>query len=232
MAGLGRHRAEGYDYCDSTHCLLYQGEESVSSEVRREVAAGSTQVLVRAGQVIPAPLTACCGGTLLPEGWLWPGAGAASGGTSRSCPWCRGSRDAVWQRKIGWDDFSGRVEQAFGLTGLADIRSIPGSSGESGPVVELRGSGGTVRLPVEEFRIGYGRRHGWNFFRSNLFTFRRAGGTLEVDGRGFGHCAGLCLAGATAMARRGMSAREILAFYFPEAALVSADTIRSASSGW
>lgn len=46
-------------------------------------------------------------------------------------------------------------------------------------------------------------------------------GSLSVRGRGHGHGVGLCQAGALAMARQGADAEEILAHYFPGAALRS-----------
>lgn len=48
-------------------------------------------------------------------------------------------------------------------------------------------------------------------------------GTVEIYGRGFGHQTGLCQAGAIAMANRGWSYRQILAYYYQNSALHSLD---------
>jgi stage II sporulation protein D len=55
--------------------------------------------------------------------------------------------------------------------------------------------------------------------RSTWFHIRRTGETVVFEGRGFGHGAGLCQAGALARARAGASLEAILGFYYPGARL-------------
>ena len=52
---------------------------------------------------------------------------------------------------------------------------------------------------------------------SGWFSAHRQGGVLVLEGRGFGHGAGLCQYGAAAMGKAGASTQEILAFYYPGA---------------
>ena len=47
-----------------------------------------------------------------------------------------------------------------------------------------------------------------------------AAGGIRIQGRGFGHGAGMCQWGAIARARAGQTAEEILAVYYPGATLV------------
>jgi hypothetical protein len=73
-------------------------------------------------------------------------------------------------------------------------------------------------LPAHEFLSRSGRILGWHVIKSNDFTVERRGsGSFEFQGRGLGHGVGLCQWGAAELARRGLDAREILAFYYPGA---------------
>lgn len=224
----GRHADEGCDLCDNTHCMLYQGEENGAAAVRRVLAPVRDTVLVRSGQLALAPFTACCGGAPLPAAWIWPG--AADTGPVRPCDRCRENPDAVWTADVAGPDFLSPIGSALGGFAPTGIRveEPPGRS----PVVVLTGDCGERRIPVEEFRIACGRTFGWNLIRSNRFQVRPDGDRLQFAGRGFGHNAGLCLAGAVAMARAGSSADAILDFYFPGCRAVSRASTASSQPGW
>jgi stage II sporulation protein D len=57
---------------------------------------------------------------------------------------------------------------------------------------------------------------------SGWFSAKRVGDQLELEGRGFGHGAGLCQYGAAHMGQTGATGREILAFYYPGAVVQQA----------
>ena len=224
----GRHADAGCDLCDNTHCMLYQGEENGAAAVRRVLARPRTVVLVRSGQLALAPFTACCGGAPLPAAWIWPG--AADTGPIRPCDRCRENPDAVWTADVTGPDFLAQIGSALGGLAPTGIRveEPPGRS----PVVVLAGDCGERRIPVEEFRIACGRTFGWNLIRSNRFQVRQEGDRLRFSGRGYGYNAGLCLAGAVAMARAGATADAILDFYFPGCRAVSRASTASSQPGW
>ena len=67
------------------------------------------------------------------------------------------------------------------------------------------------------FRIGVGSTR----MRSTLMQFREGNGRLTMHGRGLGHGVGMSQWGANEMARRGLSHREILSFYYPGTELVA-----------
>jgi len=78
--------------------------------------------------------------------------------------------------------------------------------------VEVHGSR-SLTMSGADFRqlIGFDR------LRSLAFTIRPEGDDFVLDGRGWGHGVGMCQWGAAELARRGLSASEILAFYYPGA---------------
>jgi stage II sporulation protein D len=83
---------------------------------------------------------------------------------------------------------------------------------------------GATKIPAEDFRLAVGRALGWNRIRSNWFEVAAVGDSFLFHGRGSGHGVGLCQTGAAEMAREGRSYREILAQYFPSAALAEETT--------
>lgn len=206
------HGSEGFDFCDSTHCMYYAGEEKLPQNVR-EAAEFGTRFTLDPGTGESPVFSSCCGGECLPPAWVWTEAGPGEEGKPVACPWCRGSADAAWHVEIPFERFRKMVETVFGIEGLAAVTAAFETPG--GNRVVLEGKERKLTLPAEKFRIEIGRRYGWNLFRSTRFTVKRRGGLLRFDGRGFGHGAGLCVAGAAAMARKGFDWKAILGFYFP-----------------
>lgn len=78
----------------------------------------------------------------------------------------------------------------------------------------------TARAP-ERVRLALGRRYGWSRVPGGLFSASRDGDRIVLRGRGAGHGAGLCQAGAVNMARAGAGYREVLSFYFPGTAVTA-----------
>jgi stage II sporulation protein D len=74
-------------------------------------------------------------------------------------------------------------------------------------------------ISASALRFAIGRAFGWNEVRSDLYEIENTSISVIFSGRGSGHGAGLCQAGAEEMAREGRSYREILAFYYPGTSL-------------
>ncbi|MCE1230194.1 MAG: hypothetical protein LWX11_11995, partial [Firmicutes bacterium] len=69
---------------------------------------------------------------------------------------------------------------------------------------------------VESLRLAAGRAFGWTTWPSNACEGTlQPDGSLHLQGHGWGHNVGLCLAGARFQAQRGMKAEEILGQAFP-----------------
>src|ERR1019366_9504070 len=73
----------------------------------------------------------------------------------------------------------------------------------------------SVRVSASAFRFALGRAFGWNTLESDRYEIHWP----VFEGTGSGHGVGLCQRGADQMGAAGRSYREILAFYFPGAAL-------------
>jgi stage II sporulation protein D len=223
VAHLGRHRAEGFDFCDTTHCQLYEPARTRTSSFRvpAETAARATRgrILLYQQRTIEGLFHADCGGhTALPS--------QAWGGTNY--PYLPAQPDDLgdgphrtWQFEASLEEWRTTLNRdprtAVGsqFTGLEVTRTAPG-----GRVTEVRLTGtAEKRVSGETLRTVVVADRGARSVLSSLFTARRNGATLRLSGRGFGHGVGLCQVGAMARARRGDSVSAILGFYFPGAAI-------------
>jgi stage II sporulation protein D len=222
---LGRHRAEGFDFCDTTHCQLYRGEADLSAEVLTPVVAvavASTEgeVLIFQGRPIEGHYTAACGGLSATPEMVWGGK-APSGYPYRriECQWCRASRYWTWQRTARAQSVLDALAAAAPgrtLSQSAEIVAETEGSSDLVRTINIRDHGRSVELPTDDFRRRLGQRLGWNTVLSPTFSVERRGNMFTFRGRGFGSQVGLCVAGALAQAAAGRSSRDILSFYYPQ----------------
>ncbi|MGQ9896007.1 MAG: SpoIID/LytB domain-containing protein [Acidobacteriota bacterium] len=228
---VGRHANHGFDFCDSTHCQLFFGEQWVRREAGRQTgsvvsalgkqAAADThgEVLWETGGALADTyFTACCGGrTTTPAVAFGPEQSSATAMGVR-CRWCRDGRFFTWMRRVD--------RQALVRAVLPELAATEGCHlavarrTADGFVTHIAAHTGSryVTLPNHRFRHLVGRRLGWNLVLSNRYTIESQGEWLVLHGHGFGHQVGLCLAGAIAQARAERHYRDILQYYFPQAA--------------
>jgi stage II sporulation protein D len=205
-ANTGRHRRDGFDLCDRTHCQVLRPSTPAS---RLAALATASQLLTYEGKPAAVFYSASCGGRSEAPSQVWPGAA--------DLPYLRAAEDEVHAAEEMWvvDVPLVRVEQSLRRVGFAGraLRDLD---------VRQRSSSGRVtliRLPGlrpdaitgEDFRAAIGARE----LRSTQFTVKKEGGTFWFRGRGYGHGVGMCVIGAGRRAARGESATEILQQYYP-----------------
>jgi stage II sporulation protein D len=222
-AQLGRHRSEGFDLCDSTHCQLYDPARIRSSAfadiARAAVRATAGRVLTYRGRVAETFFHADCGGSTAAADDVWGG---------EPIPYLVAAPDVIApMRHRAWTSTisAGDLTRAFDadpttmvgrrLEGI-DVRARDGS----GRVKDLAVHGDQTRiLTGDEFRTVVNRVLGDRTLSSTKFTLTRNGSRYTFTGTGQGHGVGLCQLGAAARARRGDSLEAILGEYFPGAVL-------------
>jgi stage II sporulation protein D len=210
-----RHRRQGFDLCDSTHCQALKFG-SPSPLVERAILQTAGETLWFGGRQARVFYAQNCGGRSEAAGQVWPGVGAPYL-LSHMDPWCTRHGAVEWHADIPVDEMR-KVFETEGWKApphLDGVRIVKRT--EAGRAVRLEFAGGGKRVPVAagSLRLAVGRALGWNQLRSDWYTVTLSNGVLHFDGRGYGHGVGLCQAGAVEMARAGHSAAEILDFYFP-----------------
>ncbi len=210
LANRDRHRAEGFDLCDTTHCQVTRAATAVS---RKATAATSGRVLLYKNEPAPVFYSASCGGHSELPSQVWPGA--------VDYPFLPAQKDDAcgvepeWTSPIAAPEIE-RALRAAGLKGtqLRSLRVVARSA--SGRVTRINADGfSPAQLSGEEFRLAIGRTAGWQLLKSTAFDMRRDARGYTFVGRGFGHGVGMCVAGASCRAAAGATAETILRFYYP-----------------
>lgn len=220
VAQKGRHADRGADVCDSVHCQVFRGLGRATDATRRAAEAARGLVLVQRGHVVAAPFHAVCGGRTARPSAIWddeetPDLVPVDDDACLSSPGAR------------WTFFLPRAKVPF----LAEKLGFPAARflevwahSDDGRVAALRlaAPGGRSRV-VRAFdvRARASELWGWSSFRSTDFEVEERPAGYTFTGRGTGHGAGLCQAGAIERARRGESRDAILAHYYRGAAVAT-----------
>ena len=213
LANEGRHRAAGFDLCDTTHC---QVPRAANARVRAAALATAGQVLMYDGAPAEVFYSASCGGRSEDATALWP---AANMPYLRSVEDDVHAEDAPWTLDLSLEDVRGALARA-GYTGsrLRDIR-IDGRT-RSGRVARLTLDGlRPDSMAGDAFRAAVGAGE----LGSTAFSLTRDDNIVRFTGFGYGHGVGMCVVGAGRRARRGEDARTILAWYYPGLQLATLD---------
>ena len=216
LANRGRHRAEGFDVCDQTHCQVLR---TATAATERAAYATASRVLLRAGAPASLYFSASCGGHTEKPSEVWPGAEDPSYLPSRPDAACEGA--PVWSADLRNSDLV-QALRAAGFRGerLRELRIL--ARNKSGRVTRLKVDGlQPDDISGQDLRVAVGRALGWQHIKSTAFTVRRDRDSTRFDGRGSGHGVGLCVFGSAKLAERGRSAAAILSQYFPGLAVSS-----------
>ena len=217
LANRNRHRSEGYDLCDTTHCQVLRPATAIT---RRAAESTSGRVLLHQGQPAFVFYSAWCGGKSELASQVWPGAIDYSYEPALHDEACEDEPEWVSEVRVG------DIERALRTAGLrgSRLRNLRvASRNPSGRVVTLVVEGFTPpEINGNEFRMAVGRVAGWQSIKSTAFEIDRTGSGYRFKGRGFGHGVGLCVIGAGRRASNGANAADILKFYFPGLTIGSA----------
>jgi stage II sporulation protein D len=210
----GRHVADGFDYCDTTHCQDLRLAVN-NSRTRAAAQATAGELLWWNGALATPYYHAHCGGKLAAANEVWPTVRAPYLKTQPD-PYCA-AVPLHWETTLTRDEITralavSEVKLPAGWQSAAVVARSP-----SGRAQRLRfsGPGGAAEVSASTVRFAVGRALGWSRIRSELYDLRSAPNGVTFTGAGAGHGVGLCQAGAEQMAAKGSSYREILSFYYP-----------------
>src|SRR4051794_24840203 len=209
LTNRGRHRADGFDLCDQTHCQVVRTAVAATEHAAQVTAS---RVLTTAGAPASVYYSAACGGQTQRPSDVWPGAADPSYLPAKADDACDGAPS--WTTELHESDLR-RALQASGFGG--DLRDLSiASRNASGRVARLKLEGMTPdRISGQDLRVAVGRTLGWQHIKSTAFDLRQKDGIYRFSGHGSGHGVGLCVIGSARLAERGVSAEAILARYFP-----------------
>ena len=215
IGNLGKHRADGFDLCDQTHCQVMRASTPVTE---RAALATAGEVLTFRGVTATVYYSASCGGHTEKPSNVWPGSDDPAYLPSRDDDGCGGAPE--WSTELKLTDLQ-RALQAAGFRGrLTGFRIA--SRNDSGRAQRLALDGMTPsQISGQDLRAAVGRAIGWQYIQSTNFELTRSGDAVRLRGRGYGHGVGMCVIGASKLGAAGRTARQILAQYYPGTELTS-----------
>jgi SpoIID/LytB domain protein len=209
LANLARHRADGFDLCDQTHCQVLRAAVAATE---RAAQATAGRLLLSGGAPASIYYSASCAGHTQRPSDVWPGADDPPYLPSKDDDACQGA--PAWTTELHESDLE-RALRASGFRGtLRDLKIA--SRNASGRVAMLTLGGlKPAQISGQDFRVAVGRTLGWQHVKSTAFDLRKSDGVYRLSGHGSGHGVGMCVIGSARLAERGVGAEEILGRYFP-----------------
>lgn len=226
-----RHKGEGYDLCNGTHCQVYKGEYLSNANIRKAITETSGQILMGKNRVADATYHSSCGGKTDSSVNIWKGqpvehlmgvtciteaeshdlstdAGAKAWINTRlddadASSWEKATLQ--WTRQIS----RANLTKNLGLSKLSKIEIL--KRGNSGRIIQMRFTGNKTLTLDSEYKI----RQAFGGLPSSFFYITQNGATVAVKGKGAGHGVGMCQVGTLRLARAGWSYQQILARYYP-----------------
>ncbi len=210
FADAGRHEAEGFHFCDTTHCQDLRLVER-SAALDRAVDDTADELLWHNGEPVPAYHHADSGGHTESAQAVW-GDNAPAWIEGRADPYSASPAPLTWSARLAKSEIA-RALRAEGISVQGEPHVAVRSRTGSGRAARVQV--GSREMPASDFRFAIGRQLGWQLLKSDLYETHDQGAFVRFDGRGNGHGVGLSQRGAAEMARQGADYRRILAFYFP-----------------
>jgi SpoIID/LytB domain protein len=214
-----RHARDGFALCDTTHCQVLRASSPAS---RRATLASAGRILTYNGSPAEVFYSASCGGRSERASEIWPNA---------NFPYLDSVVDDVHDEDVPWTlTMSLRQLQQALVSADVAVGRLTGLEIESRTV-----SGRAARVTLAGMRPqtiagdAFRAAIGTTTLRSTAFSLERQGDTIRFTGSGYGHGVGMCVIGAGRRARRGESAEQILAAYYPGLALEPVDTVTARS---
>lgn len=212
LKSRGRHAAEGYDLCTTTHCQLYKGIASEKTASTAAVRATRGEVLMYGGQPIEALFHTDSGGMTESSEDVWgshvPYLRAVRDTPLGTMPWTKTMSTADLEQKLAAKGHAiGRL-RAIELTPLAIGRAAKDRTA-SGRVKAMTavGTKGRATLTGTAWRSLLG-------LKSTLFSAKLTKDSVTFTGFGAGHGLGISQWGAERLAEAGKSYADILHHYY------------------
>lgn len=206
LGHIGRHRNEGYDLCDKTHCQVYKGKNRFNFDIFGAVEATHGQIIVdNNSKPIDAVFHSNCGGVTVNAEDVW----------NHPLPYlksivdtfCLRGKHATWEKTISIDQWTGYL---FARSSLPRDYVCVDSNFARRQYISC----GEKYVPLKTVRNELG-------LYSTYFRVDNMGDYILLRGKGFGHGVGLCQEGAIHMADLGYAYPEIIKFYYRGVQIIS-----------
>jgi stage II sporulation protein D len=207
-----------YDHGDGTLSQVYSGLSAITPGARRAAEATRGEVLTYGGDLIEATYFSSSGGHTANNEDVWDASAALPYLRGRPDPYDAEAPNRRWTVALDRAAVLRVLGRRFGGEVVGFVVADRSRDGRVRTIGLLRPGRQREAVQANAFRLALSAVPG-PALKSTWFTARRSGDRYVFEGRGFGHGVGLSQYGAHAMSERGMSYRDILAFYYQGATL-------------
>ncbi len=198
---LDKHIHDNYNVCDNTHCQAFNGISTDSVINSASLETRGMVIIDKDSSLIISAFHSNCGGMTVSSKDVW--VTELPYLKSIIDPHCINSRNATWELKIGFDEWTEYIK-GEGYTGKTNDMSLL-SFFQNKRWVDYKA--GSFTMPFEKIRDDFK-------LRSSYFSVIAAKDSVTFRGKGYGHGVGLCQEGAMEMAATGSSYQQIIEFYY------------------
>lgn len=205
IRGYKRHLQEGFHLCDQQHCQAYKSV-STYKPITDAVFATRGEVIMYQGKLIDALFSACCGGVTADAQEVW----------NKDIPYlkpvldgkyCKRSKNFKWSICLPYSEWRKLIPSADSLPSV--LYYIPDQSGRPHKIL-CRNTDNPINDNVVRTQLR---------LRSAKIKYTVQGGSVLIEGYGFGHGVGLCQEGAMGMAVQGFTYQNIVKYYYKDVTL-------------
>ena len=200
-----KHRSEGFDLCDQTHCQVFKGHFDYKP-YQQAIQSSKNLVVIDSlkGDLAELLFHSNCGGQTCASEDVW----------KSTLTYCRSIRDtfclrsqqAIWQKQIPMDVFCNKLNIGIPIDLIAQnslCESICSISFNRPEILSI----GNKKFKTIELRTKLNLKSAW-------FDWECNGDSVLLFGRGFGHGVGMCQEGAIRMSELGYSPNQIIKHYY------------------
>jgi len=205
----GKHTAEGFDLCNTTHCQAYNHRCLYDNKIIDAAQTTTNQVIVdENNKLINAVFHSNCGGMTANSEDSWNSHLPYL--RSVADPYCTSSLNSKWKKDISlqlWKEFLLRYGFSSEEISVSSNLTLNQSNRKRSFILN------NDSLPLFHFREEFN-------LKSTFFEAKVAGANVHLEGRGFGHGVGMCQEGAMKMAVSGKLYTEIIEHYYTNVKIV------------
>ena len=207
-----KHKREGYDLCDHTHCQVYKGI-SYNKTINKAVFQTSEEVIVDSNlNYINTLFHSNCGGQTVTTDYVW--LKKLPSIESVKDTFCNNSSQANWRKTISKQTW---IHYLANKTGKSEsyIKSRNLNFNQFNRKKYLKIAGKYIKLTEirKYFRL-----------KSTYFSVHDIGDKIVLIGKGFGHGAGLCQEGGIVMAK-SYTYKDVLRYYYKDISILSIEKL-------
>jgi len=214
LAHLEKHKGEGFNLCDGTHCQVYKGKQASDKKIYNATLATKGLVIIdTTKQLITAAFHSNCGGFTAnsQDVWLTP----KSYLVSVEDKYCSSGRNANWEVRIPLSKWKKFLQtKGVDTTSITDLKQYEFRPKERPVFYPI----GKQKIPMIQFRSEFK-------LRSAYFSVTIVKNMVRVIGEGYGHGVGLCQEGAMQMANKGWTYDNIIYHYYKDVKIVNINEI-------